>query len=61
MQTVPIKLNSNQSTDRLVLRGARLAFKALRAITAQAKQAPGVVAQAAADIRAAWADTRPKA
>ncbi len=61
MQTVPIKLNSNQSTDRLVLRGAQLAFKALRSIASRAKETPGIVAQATADIRTAWVASRPKA
>ncbi len=54
MQTVPIKLNSNQSTDSLVKRGALLAFRAVRSIASQAKEAPGILSQAASDVKSAW-------
>lgn len=52
-----IPLNTDKSSDRLVKRGARLAFKALRALTSQAKEVPGALSQAATDIREAWAET----
>ncbi len=61
MQTVPIKLNSNQSTDSLVKRGALLTFRAVRAIASQAKEAPGILSQAASDVKSAWVASRPKA
>ncbi len=50
-----IHLDGNkQKSERLVLRGARAAFKALRALTAQAKEAPGILSQAVSDVKSAW-------
>ena len=53
----PVKLSNTKPSDRLVKRGALLAFKALRALTNQAKEVPGVLAQATADVREAWAES----
>ena len=52
-----IPLSNTEPSDRLVKRGALLAFKALRALTNQAKEVPGVLAQATADVREAWAES----
>jgi hypothetical protein len=54
-QSIP--LGNNQPSGRLVKRGALLAFKALRAMTNQAKEVPGILAQATADVREAWAES----
>ncbi len=55
VQAVP--LSNPQSSERLVKRGALLAFRALRAVTAQAKKTPGILAQASADVRDAWQES----
>ena len=52
-----IPLSNTEPSDRLVKRGALLAFKALRALTDQAKEVPGVLAQAKADVLEAWAES----
>lgn len=52
-----IPLGNSTSTDRLVKRGALLAFKAVRAVTHQAKGVPGILSQAATDVREAWAES----
>lgn len=57
VHTQPIRLSNTQPAERLVKRGALLAFKALRAMTSQAKEVPGILAQATADVREAWAET----
>jgi hypothetical protein len=60
MKTAQVQLNKSEpQSDRLVKRGARFAFKALRAMTEQAKQAPGFVSQSLTDIRQAWDESRP--
>jgi hypothetical protein len=57
-----IELSNPQPTERIVKRGALLAFRALRAVTAHAKKTPGALAQAATDVRAAWQESaRPNA
>jgi hypothetical protein len=56
-QTQAIRLSNTQPAERLVKRGALLAFRALRAITEQAKKAPGILAQASTDVRNAWQET----
>jgi hypothetical protein len=53
-QSIPL---NNQPSERLFKRGAVLAFKALRAMTSQAKEVPGILSQAATDVREAWAET----
>ena len=59
VQAVPL---STQPSERYVKRGALLLFRGLRALTAQAAKAPGVLAQASADVRDAWAESfRPNA
>lgn len=52
-----IPLGTSPSSDRLVKRGALLAFKAVRAVTHRAKGVPGILSQAATDVRDAWAET----
>ena len=52
-----IQLSSPPPAERLVKRGALLAFRALRAVTERAKQAPGILAQAGADVRTAWQES----
>ena len=54
VQAVPL---STQPSERLVKRGALLLFRGLRALTEQAAKAPGVIAQASADVREAWRET----
>ncbi len=49
--------NNKQPKERMVKRAAMLAFKALRAIASQAKEAPGILSQAASDVKSAWAET----
>lgn len=58
---IAVPLSDEQPTERLVKRGALLAFRALRAVTAQAKKAPGVIALAVSDVREAWEISRPNA
>lgn len=51
VQAVPL---STQPSERIVKRGALLLFRGIRAVAAQAAKAPGVLAQASADIREAY-------
>lgn len=47
---------------RLLKRISLTAFRALRGVTAQAKEVPGVLAQATQDIKDAWRESaRPNA
>lgn len=57
IQTRAVQLSNPSSGERLVKRGALLAFRTLRAITDRAKKAPGFLAQAGADVRAAWQES----
>ena len=57
VHTQAIKLSSQSSGDRLVKRGALMAFRVLRVVTDQAKKAPGLLAQASADVRDAWQES----
>ncbi len=57
IKTQAIQLSNPSSGERLVKRSALMAFRALRAITEQAKKAPGILAQASADVRDAWQET----
>ncbi len=43
-----------QPAERIVLRAALLLFGAVRAIASQAKEAPGILSQAASDVKSAW-------
>ncbi|MBK7815017.1 MAG: hypothetical protein IPJ52_12320 [Rhodocyclaceae bacterium] len=62
MKVVPIPLAVPQPQERIVKRGASLAFRTLFAIAEQAKKAPGLIKQAADDVRDAWQETaRPNA
>ena len=55
VRAVPL---SNQSSDSTVVKTAALfTFRALRALTAQAKKAPALLAQASADVRDAWQES----
>jgi hypothetical protein len=57
VHTQAVQLSNPQPEERLVKRGALLAFRALRAVTAQAKKTPGILAQASADVRSAWQES----
>lgn len=57
MKVVPIPLAVPQPQERIVKRGAALAFRSLFAIAAQAKKAPVLIKQAADDVREAWQET----
>lgn len=52
-----VQLSDLSSGERLVKRGALVAFRVLRAVTEQAKKAPGLLAQASADVRDAWQES----
>jgi len=55
--TQAIPLPPTTTDDRLVKRGALLAFRALRAVTEQTRKAPGFIAQTTADIADAWRES----
>jgi hypothetical protein len=61
VETQAVRLSDPSSGERFVKRGALVAFRALRALTAQAVKALGVLAQASADVREAWEQSRPNA
>ena len=54
---IAVPLSEKQPTERIVKRGALILFRGLRALTEQAAKAPGVIAQASADIRDAYYET----
>jgi hypothetical protein len=56
-----IHLRDKQPKERLVKRGALVAFKAIRAIASQAKEVPGQLSQSLTDLREAWEQSRPNA
>ena len=59
VQAVPL---STQPTERIAKRGALILFRGLRALSEQVAKAPGVLAQASADVREAWEQSsRPNA
>jgi hypothetical protein len=61
MKTQPIPLTP-QSTERVIKRGALMAFTALRGLARQSAKVPGLLAQASQDIREAWQESaRPNA
>lgn len=58
----PINLANPKPADRLVKRGARALFSLVRSTAGQAQRVPGVLSQAATDVREAWAESsRPNA
>lgn len=58
----PINLANPKPADRLVKRGARALFGLVRHTAVQAQRVPGVLSQAATDVREAWAESsRPNA
>ncbi|MBX3649076.1 MAG: hypothetical protein KF853_13490 [Rhodocyclaceae bacterium] len=62
IHTQAVQLSHPQPAEGLVKRGALVVFRALRLATDQAKQVPGVLAQASADVREAWRESaRPNA
>jgi len=61
VQVQAIPLSDTQPSERIVKRGALLLFRGLRALTEQVAKAPGVLAQASADVREAWEQSRPNA
>lgn len=61
-QPVPLKALTTTVEDRPIKRGALAAFRLLRAGLDQAKTVPGLLQQAATDVREAWEESsRPKA
>jgi hypothetical protein len=58
VETQAVKLSDPASGERIVKRGALLLFRGLRALTEQVAKAPGVLAQASADVRAAWRESQ---
>ena len=64
VQAVP--LSPTQPSDRLVKRGARSVFRVVRSAVGRARRVPGLIHQAACDVREAWQEsaqpcTRPNA
>lgn len=57
IQVRAVQLSNSSSGERLVKRGALVAFRVLRGLTEQAKKAPGILAQASADVRDAWQES----
>jgi hypothetical protein len=57
MNARSIPLSRPQPNHGLVKRTALVAFRALRVVTNQARSVPGVLAQAADDVRDAWAES----
>lgn len=58
----PVQLVSMSADGSTVKRGALATFKLLRSAMEQAKTVPGIVQQAATDIREAWEESsRPNA
>ena len=53
----PIPLNPAKTESRLVKQGALMTFRALRALAVHARKAPGLIAQAATDVREAWEES----
>ena len=54
----PIPLANPKSADRLVKRSARALFTLVRSTAGQAQRVPGILSQATADVREAWAEHR---
>jgi hypothetical protein len=60
--TQAVPLSNPTSEERLVKRSALFTFRAVRYLTAQARKAPGILQQAADDVRQAWEESsRPNA
>jgi len=58
----PLPLAHAKPSERLVKRGARALFSLVRSTAGQAQRVPGILSQATADVREAWAETaRPNA
>jgi hypothetical protein len=57
VHTNAVRLSNPSSGERLVKRGALIAFRAMRVLTEQAKKTPGILAQASADVRDAWQES----
>lgn len=53
----PIPLANAKPAERLVKRGARALFTLVRSTAGQAQRVPGILSQATADVREAWAET----
>jgi acyl-CoA-binding protein len=52
-----IQLSNRSSESTVVKTCALFTFRALRAVTDQAKKAPGFFAQASADVQDAWRES----
>ena len=61
-QPIPLKPTKAASESRLVKTAALFTFRGLRALVDAAKTLPGIVAEAASDVRDAWeeSNTAPK-
>jgi len=61
-QAIPLNPANIASESRLVKTAALFTFRGLRAIVDAAKTVPGIVAEAASDVRDAWeeSNTAPK-
>jgi hypothetical protein len=57
MSNQSIQLNPDKPAQRVVKRGALLAFSALRGLANQSSKVPGLLAQASQDIKDAWRET----
>jgi hypothetical protein len=62
VQVQPIRLSVAQPTERLVKRGALTFFRVVRSVVDHSKEVPGLLEQAAHDVRQAWEESsRPNA
>lgn len=57
VRTPPIPLSEATPADRLIKRSARHAFKAVRLIAGRIGEVPGILSQAATDVREAWQES----
>jgi hypothetical protein len=53
----PVHIVTTPAHGSPVKRGARVVFTLLRSVMTQAQTVPGLVQQAASDIRSAWEET----
>ena len=62
VQPIPLNPANTASESRLVKTAALFTFRGLRAIVEAAKTVPGIVVEAASDVREAWeeANSSPK-
>lgn len=62
VQVKPVSLATAQPTGRIVKRGALSLFRVVRAVVDHSKEVPGILQQAAEDVRTAWEESsRPNA